>query len=247
MKGHATQNTRSVGGFYGANNASEILGQIVDVRGVDEIKASLFADAFADADISAAITIQGGALADGSDMADLTGAAFEDIERDDNLIVTVVDLVNDVAFTLAVQPNTPSRIVVVIVDTTPGIIAGTIEIAGTDPDGAVISESVDISGGAATYFTTAVFLTVTEIIGRDISVLGGASDETITVGVDNSGIAMTHQGRIEGSFAPAFVRFKKATGGTGTALIYGWFELTQHKEHAVKQPDGVDFDVDFVT
>lgn len=247
MKGHATQNSRSVGGFFGANNASEILGQIVDVRGVDEIKASLMADAFDDADVSPAITIQGGALSDGSDMVDIAGAVFEDLERDDNLVVTVEDLVNDLAFTIAAQPNTPSRIVIVIVDTTPGIVAGTVDVSGTNVAGEVISESVDISGGAATYFTVAVFATVTEVIGRNITVLGGSSDETITVGVDNTGLAMVAQGRIDGQFAPAFIRYKKATGGTGTDIVYGWFELTQHKEKAVVQPDGLDFDVDFVT
>lgn len=247
MKGHATQNSRSVGSLAVANNASNALGEIVDVRAVDEIKAVLFGDAFADAESSPAVLIQGGALADGSDMADIAGAVFDVIERDDNLIVTVVNLVNDTAFTLAAQPNSPSRVVIVIVDTTPSITVGTVDVTGTNPAGETISESVDISAGAGTYFTALTFATVTEVIGRNIATLGGGGNETITVGVDNSGIEVLHEGRIEGQFCPAFIRFRKPTGGTGTSLLVGTFELTQHKSKATLAPDGLDFDVNFVT
>lgn len=247
MKGHATQHGRSEGGLIVANNGSETFGPIIDVRGVDEIKAVLAAEGFADGDSSQAVEIQGGSQADGGDMALITGAVFDAIVRDDDGVVTSVDLVNDTAFTLAADPPTPCRLVITIVDSTPSITAGTIDVTGTDVDGNVVSESVDISAGAGVYFTTTVFATVTEVIGRNIATLGGSSDETIEVGWDNSGVEQVHQGRIEGQFAPAFVRFRKPNGGTGTSLLFGYFELTQTKTKAVAQPDGLVFDVDFVT
>lgn len=248
MKGHSTQHTRSVGGLLVANNASETFGPIVDVRGVDEIKAVLMAEAFGNAEISPAVDIYGGQESDGSDFAAIAGAAFDLIERDNDGLVTVVNLVNDTAFTLAADVPSPSRVVVVIVDTTPSITAGTIDVTGTRAsDGAVVTESIDISAGAGTYVGSVVFSSVTQVIGRNIATLGGSGDETITVGHDNSGVEQVHQGRIEGQFAPAFVRMRKPTGGTGTSNLNGWFELSQTKTKAIAQRDGLVFDVDFVT
>lgn len=75
---------------------------------------------------------------------------------------------------------------VVVVDTTPSIIAGDVQYCGyvsyaAYGAGTVTCELVDISGGAGTYTTTGTFWLTATIKAVSVSVLGGAGDETLTV------------------------------------------------------------------
>lgn len=98
-----------------------------------------------------------------------------------NYIVTVVNLTNT-SFALAHQPDVPRNVTVTIVDTTPTIVAGTITVVGTDVNDAAQTETFDLST-AITFTGVKEFKTITSVTSAGATVLGGAGDETIIVGV----------------------------------------------------------------
>lgn len=167
---------------------------------------------------------------DAATWADIAGAAHKQVLFDDNRIVTVVNLTN-IAFTIAAQPANPSRVTIVIVDTTPSIVAGTVLIVGTrhadkekgELEDQALSEIVDCAAGAGTYRTTGIFKTVASatagvvagVAGTvNFTVLGGAGDETIRIGVDNSSAAVPHVGRLLLRDRKRFLRAHRTKGGT---------------------------------
>ncbi len=97
-------------------------------------------------------------------------------------IVDTANIVEDTAHTIAAQPDVPRSLVLTVVDTTASIVAGYIEIMGYDQNGEAIEEDVDVSDGAGTYYTDHAFSIVSSVTPRDMSVLGGAGDETLAVG-----------------------------------------------------------------
>ncbi len=244
MKGTAHQHLKTVPNLFVAGNASVIQGPTVAKGSAEEVKVCLWADAFADAEISGVFSVEGSD--DDSSWALIAGAVFDEFERDDDEIASAANLVNG-THTITNQPLTPSRIILTVVDTTPGIVAGDLIVVGTDGYGNVLTETVDISGGAAVYFTTGFFASITSITGVAITVLGGAGDETLEIGVDNTGIVSILVGRIEGKFCPKFLRVNKATGGAGAKDVLAWFEFSQYKELRINQLVADAFSVDFVT
>ena len=119
---------------------------------------------------------------------------------DNDCILEATNLLNDEDFTLDgdVPVDTGARRVrIVIVDTTPGITAGTVRVVGTGSTGQALQEDVDIGDGDGTYLTTGRFLTVTQVLTLDdVATLGGAGDETITVGVAaDDGVQVRNDGR----------------------------------------------------
>lgn len=101
-----------------------------------------------------------------------------------NRIVTSVALTNT-SFTIAAQPDTPRNVTLTIVDTTPSITTGTITVTGTDVNAATQAEAFTITAGG-TYTGTKIFATVVTTVAVGVSTLGGAGDETITVGVGST-------------------------------------------------------------
>lgn len=80
------------------------------------------------------------------------------------------------------QPDTPRNVVLVVVDTTPSIVAGVVTVTGTDVNDAVQTEAISIAAGAGTYTGTKVFKTIVTLATGTVTVLGGAGDETIAAG-----------------------------------------------------------------
>lgn len=99
-----------------------------------------------------------------------------------NDIVSAANIVEDTAHTVAAQPDVPRNLSLTVVDTTPSIVAGYIEIVGLNQNGELVEEDVDISDGAGTYYTVNAFSHVSSVTPRDMSVLGGSGDETLAVG-----------------------------------------------------------------
>ncbi len=108
---------------------------------------------------------------------DLDGEA-----TDADQVVTVVNLTN-IALTIAAQPDVCRLITITIADTTPSITAGTTTLVGTDCDGNTQTEILDGSGGAGTVTSTLLFESIASATNAAYATLGGAGDETITVGV----------------------------------------------------------------
>lgn len=98
-----------------------------------------------------------------------------------NRIVTSVNLTNT-TFTIANQPDVPRNITIAVTDTTPSVVAGTITVTGLDVNGNTITEVLDLSTGL-TLTGTKVFASVSSVVSASATVLGGAGDETIIVGV----------------------------------------------------------------
>ncbi len=99
---------------------------------------------------------------------------------DNDDIVASVLPVNAAVLTLLRQPSFASELKVVITDSGAGITDGDVVIVGRDAVGAVQTETLDISGGAATYHTAAHWTYLTSIT---ISSLAGDDGNTrITVG-----------------------------------------------------------------
>lgn len=98
-----------------------------------------------------------------------------------NRIVTSVNLTN-VALTIAAQPDVPRNLTGTVTDTTPSVVAGTVTFVGTDINGAALTEVWNFAT-ALTFTGTKLFATVTSATVAAASVLGGAGDETIVVGV----------------------------------------------------------------
>jgi hypothetical protein len=96
-------------------------------------------------------------------------------------IVNTVNLTN-ANLTVAAQPDVPRSLVITVVDSTPGIVAGLVTITGKNALGQTISEVVNCAAGAATYLTNNAFSIVSTVVTSNFSVLGGGGDETIAVG-----------------------------------------------------------------
>ncbi len=112
---------------------------------------------------------------------------------DDDAVLLVTNLLsahtyaaNGAGFTGTVEPR---RIIITIVDTTPSIVAGTVTLNGFDSKGDPLVEIVSIAGGAGTYTSTKFFSSVTSVVTSVTTVLGGAGDETIKVGVQAAVVA----------------------------------------------------------
>lgn len=82
---------------------------------------------------------------------------------------------------------TPVSVKVTIVDTTPSIVDGDVQVCGfqleqyANEQGPAICETLDFSGGAGNQTTTATFVQIVAIKASSFSVLGGGGDETILV------------------------------------------------------------------
>jgi hypothetical protein len=125
------------------------------------------------------------------------------IAVDDDAVLLITNLLNNhtyaptgVGFSLTEN----RRVTITIADTTPSIVAGTVRIVGTNYNGDVQTEDVSIAGGAGAYTSTKFYRTVTSIVTlNNVTVLGGAGDETIKVGVEAA--VVTYTDIAAGSFA----------------------------------------------
>lgn len=95
-------------------------------------------------------------------------------------IVTLVNLTN-ASLAVAAQPLHPITLDVLVVDTTPGIVAGTVTIVGKGAYGQTQTEVYNCAAGAGTYVGAKPFSVVTTVTTGGFTVLGGAGDETIHV------------------------------------------------------------------
>lgn len=95
-------------------------------------------------------------------------------------IVTLVNLTN-ASLTVAGQPIHPLTLDVLVVDTTPGIVAGIVTITGKGAYGQAQVETYNCAAGAGTYTGNKPFSVVTSVVTSGFTVLGGAGDETIHV------------------------------------------------------------------
>jgi hypothetical protein len=103
-----------------------------------------------------------------------------DAEAPAKTIVTLGNLTNK-SWTLAAQPCYPVNMQVLIVDTTPGIVAGLVTITGKGVYGQTLVEEIDCSAGAGTYTGNKPFSVITTIVTSGFTVLGGSGDETFHV------------------------------------------------------------------
>jgi hypothetical protein len=97
-------------------------------------------------------------------------------------IVASTNLVNG-PLGITAQPTEASNLTGAITDTTPSLIAGTVTFAGSDADGVPVSEVWDIASDGLTFVGAQVFGALTAITVAGMTVLGGAGNETIIVGV----------------------------------------------------------------
>lgn len=100
---------------------------------------------------------------------------------DTTSIVAEANLTNK-SWTIAGQPDVPRNLVLTVVDTTPGITAGTVTVVGVGAYGQAVTETFDCSAGAATYTGNVAFATVTSVVTSSFATLGGSGDETFKVG-----------------------------------------------------------------
>ena len=100
---------------------------------------------------------------------------------DTTSIVNTVNLTNT-SLTVAGQPDVPKNVVITVVDTTPGITAGTVTVTGVGAYGQTVVETFDCAAGAGTYTGNVAFATVTTVVTSSFATLGGSGDETIAVG-----------------------------------------------------------------
>lgn len=235
MKGTAHQALKTVVSIaQDLADANAQPGAAIDCLGYDEALLELLTGQFAGtADPTLAVKWQ--ESDDAVTWADITGAAHSGILFDNNLIVTSVNLTNALTATLAAQPAKPSRIAVVITDTTSGITTGTVYITGTREaneqagevgDQAVAELLTYTSAGTSngkTLRTTALFKTVTavkfglftDITGTiDFATLGGSGDETVIVGVDNSGPSVPQTGRLNLANRKRYIAAHSTKGGS---------------------------------
>ncbi len=98
-------------------------------------------------------------------------------------IVVDIDLVNG-AQSVVSNPagmDVPRNVAVTIIDATPTITAGTVTVTGIDQHGDVVSEVFDCAAGEDVYSGDVIFAVVTAVVTADFTVLGGASDEQVSV------------------------------------------------------------------
>lgn len=117
-------------------------------------------------------------------------------------ICTAQNLVEDTALSIdGVQPDVPRSLVLTVVDTSASITEGDIEVVGLDQNGTLIQEDVDISAGAGTYNTSNAFSVIKSITPNGVATLGGAGDETLSVG---SGTKLGLPGIVNGKLVEVF-------------------------------------------
>jgi hypothetical protein len=262
MKGHASQALRTaVSIAQTLTDANAQPGLAIDCLGYDEALLELLCGQMGGTDPTLAVKWQ--ESDDGVTWSDITGAAHSQVLLDNNLIVTSVNLTNALTATIAAQPAKPSKIIVVITDTTSGITTGTVQIVGTREPVAgevgdqVITElltytSAGTSNGK-TLTTTGLFKTVTsvkfgaftDISGSiDFATLGGSGDETVIVGVDNSGAMCPHVGRINLINRKRYIAAHSTKGGSSpTAAFVAKAVLFKAHRLPVKQVIVAEFDV----
>ena len=95
--------------------------------------------------------------------------------------VTVANLTNK-SWTIAAQPDVPRNVFLTVVDTTPGIVAGTVTVTGVGAYGQTLVETFNCAAGAGTYTGNRAFATIATIVTAGFSVLGGSGDETFKAG-----------------------------------------------------------------
>jgi hypothetical protein len=100
---------------------------------------------------------------------------------DNNQIVESVNLVNG-THTIVASPDVCRNVTIAVTDTTPSITAGTVTVAGTDVNGAALSEAFDLAGPTLSHTGAQIFCTTASVTGADLATLGGGGDETIIVG-----------------------------------------------------------------
>lgn len=206
-------------------SGGDATGAVVDTRGFEQVQACIAVDQLP-LDGVVDWKVQSADDLAGTNPVDLLGAAGDTITVTDDTIVATVDLLADADYTVAAQPGSPSRLRIEVVDTTPSISDGAVQVDGTDQDGNVVSETVAVV--AAGIFTTVnVFATVTRVQSIGMVGLGGASDETIEVGVDNS--SGVHIGRIDGTQAPRFLRIVTLNVAGASGNKAAWFNLYTEK------------------
>lgn len=115
--------------------------------------------------------------------------------------------------TLVADPA--STVTVTVVDTTPGIVDGDVQVCGyedvTNQTNLLKTcETIDFSGGAAALATTATFIEVTNIKASSFSVLGGGGDETIAAAFTTGAVSIL-----------AAVNLTNATKSVFTASLSG--------------------------
>lgn len=133
-------------------------------------------------------TIKVGVGAVATAYANLTGGAFGTVEIVNDAILLVTNLLNSHTYVAngVGLGGLARRVTVTIVDTTPSIVAGTVRVIGTNLAGIAQQEDVSIAAGAGIYRTVDRFLTVTSVQTIGVTVLGGAGNETIKVGVEGT-------------------------------------------------------------
>jgi hypothetical protein len=217
--------------FIGPVTGGDLNGSEVDRLGYNQVQAFVACDVLP---LDGVIDwkVQGSDTSGGT-FADVTGAAGDKITVEDDTIVAAVDLTN-IALTIAAQPSSPARLRIEVVDTTPSITQGDVTIVGTDILDNALTEVVSYTGGAVK-ITSGVFKTIESITCSDFETLGGASDETIEVGPDNS--TGVHVGALDGTQLPRYLRLVTAnvTGGSGN--MFGGFNLSNYTR-LPDHPDG---------
>jgi hypothetical protein len=238
MKGTAHQALKSVVSIaQNLTDADSQPGAAIDCLGYDEALLELITGQFGGT-ADPTLIVKWQESDDGVTWADITGAVHPTVLFDNNLIVASVNLTNALTATIAAQPAKPSRIAVVITDTTSSITTGTVYITGTREaneqagevgDQAVAELLTYTSSGTSngkTLRTTALFKTVTavkfglftDITGTiDFATLGGSGDETVIVGVDNSGPSCPQVGRLNLINRKRYIAAYSTKGGSSPA------------------------------
>ena len=92
-------------------------------------------------------------------------------------VVSVGNLTNK-SWTIAGQPDVPRNVVLTVVDTTPGITAGTVTVTGVGAYGQTLVETFNCAAGAGTYTGNCAFATIATIVTSAFATLGGGGDES---------------------------------------------------------------------
>lgn len=102
---------------------------------------------------------------------------------DVDLIVVSEDW-DDGTLTIAVQPNTPCNLTVILTDANASITAGICTIVGEDPLGRVITEIMDMTAGLS-WTGEKIFKTVTSATISGTTGVPATGTDVVTVGVGN--------------------------------------------------------------
>jgi len=105
------------------------------------------------------------------------------IAVDDDRIVTSVDWA-DGALVVAAQPDVPRNLTAVLTDADASITAGLLTITGTDPQGRVITDVMDMSAGLS-WTGTKIFASVTSAVISGTAGTPAAGTDVVKVGVGN--------------------------------------------------------------